>query len=46
MFTDGFASDHLKVPAAQKAWADAGVTVYAVGIGSLIKDSGEVLLSI
>ena len=36
LFTDGRASDEEKVPAASQAWADDGVTVYAIGIGSRI----------
>ena len=33
VFTDGIATDRSKVPAASKAWADDGVTVFAIGIG-------------
>ena len=33
VFTDGVATDRSKVPAASKAWAADGVTVFAIGIG-------------
>ena len=40
IFTDGDASDKPKVPAASKAWADDGVTVFAIGIGKGISHEG------
>ena len=40
VFTDGDASDKEKVPAASAAWADDGVKVYAIGIGSGISYEG------
>jgi len=42
VFTDGTATDADDVPAASKAWKDAGVTVYALGIGSGIQHQGLV----
>merc|ERR1719383_626635 len=36
VFTDGNADDQIEVPEASKAWANDGVTVLAVGIGSKI----------
>merc|ERR1712168_627997 len=40
VFTDGEATDRTKVPAASKAWADDGVTVFAIGIGSGVSHKG------
>ena len=40
MFTDGVANDEEQVPAASKAWADHGVTVFAIGINDQISDQG------
>ena len=40
MFTDGVANDEEQVPAASKAWADHGVTVFAIGISDQISDQG------
>jgi len=36
VFTDGVATDEEDVPAASKAWADDGVSVFAIGIGGHI----------
>jgi len=36
VFTDGNANDYDFLPKASKAWADQGVTVFAVGIGDKI----------
>ena len=40
VFTDGEASDKEKVPSAAQAWAEDGVTVFAIGIGSNVKHDG------
>jgi len=40
VFTDGAASDGNRVPSATKAWADDGVTVFAIGIGAKLKHKG------
>ena len=40
VFTDGEATDRTKVPDASKAWADDGVTVFAIGIGSGVSHKG------
>ena len=40
MFTDGQANDKKDVPRASKAWANEGVSVFAVGIGEGIDKKG------
>ena len=46
MFTDGKASDVNHVPAAAQAWARAGVTVFAVGIGHGINHKGTLKITV
>ena len=40
VFTDGEATDKKDVPKASEAWTKAGVTIFAIGIGSGISHEG------
>jgi len=45
VFTDGEADDASEVPAMSRKWAEAGVTVFAIGIGDDISNEGLVAIS-